>query len=283
MTFAIFDENFYLANNPDVSAAVNAKIFSSGLQHFQIAGLAEGRVQVSPYYNEQLYLRNYPDVAGRIAAGAFKSGLQHYIQNGESEGRSPGTFDEEGYLVRYPDIKAAVNAGSFSSGLQHYIQYGQYETNRVGFFSGSGGVDIITGFGANTDITGIDIAGYTQRVDGTFSYTSSRFGAGEIDTLIGGPGRDIFTLGARNAKGVPFLDFYDGNKNADYARIQNFQPGIDLIRLGGFSKISFKLEPVGGNLNISTSSGDLIAIVEGVTSLAEIPDNNFSNRTFLLG
>ena len=284
MTFAIFDENFYLSNNPDVRAAVNAKIFSSGLQHFQLSGLTEGRVQVSPYYNEQLYLRKYPDVAARIATGAFKSGLQHYIQNGESEGRSPGTFDEQGYLVRYPDIKAAVNAGAFSSGLQHYIQKGQYETNRVGFFSGSSGVDIITGFGANTDITGIDIGGYTQGVDGAFSYTSTRFGAGEIDTLIGGPGRDTFTLGARSVTNrYNPIEFYNGNKNADYARIQNFQPGIDLIRLGGYSKTSSKLELVGGNLNISTLSGDLLAVVEGVTSLAEISDGSTRDGTYLLG
>ena len=192
------------------------ELFVLDQQHFEQYGLAEGRVLVSPYYNEQLYLRKYADVAVAIANGAFKSGLQHYIQFGEAERRSPGTFDEQGYHVRYPDVRAAVNAGAFSSGLQHYIQYGQYETNRVGFFSGSTGVNIITGFGANTDITGIDIVGYTQLADGRINYTSSRFGAGQIDTLIGGAGRDTFTLSAPSANNrfIPIV-FYEGNKDAD--------------------------------------------------------------------
>lgn len=283
MTFAIFDENFYLSSNPDVREAVTAKIFSSGLQHFQLAGLAEGRVQVSPYYNEQLYLRNYLDVAVGIAAGGFESGLQHYMQYGEKEGRSPGAFDEEAYLVYYPDVKAAVNAGAFSSGLQHYIQQGQNEINRVGFFSGSTRADIITSFGVNNDITGIDTTGYTQLANGKISYTSSRFGTGEVDILIGGPGRNVFTLGADNLNSGLYLNFYEDNGNADYARIQNFQPGIDLIRISGASISSSKLETVGGNLNISTLSGDLIAIVEGVRSLTEIPDGSFTNGVFLLG
>lgn len=42
MSFAIFNENFYLNSNPDVRNAVNAGVISSGLQHFQQSGLAEG-------------------------------------------------------------------------------------------------------------------------------------------------------------------------------------------------------------------------------------------------
>lgn len=68
-SFAIFDENFYLSNYPDVAAAVIAGSFSSGLQHFQLYGLADNRFLVSPNYNETIYLQRYPDVAAAVAAG----------------------------------------------------------------------------------------------------------------------------------------------------------------------------------------------------------------------
>lgn len=270
MSFAIFDENYYLANNPDVKAAVDAGTFTSGLQHFQQTGLAEGRVSVSPYYNEQLYLQKYPDVAAAASAGGFRSGLQHYIQLGEAEHRSPGAFDEQAYLARYPDVAAAVTAGTFSSGLQHYIQFGQFESNRYGWFSGTTGNDIITGFGNNTVIMGINLQDPVPVEDSTTDIRfRSKAGVGEVDTLIGGAGKDFFQLGSS----VRLRSFYVGNGSADYALIQNFEPGTDAIRLGGSSSSEYKLQAVNGNLNISTASGDLVGIVEGVTSLSQLSDN----------
>ena len=110
MTFAIFDEAFYLNSYPDVRAAVQAGAFSSGLQHFQQAGLNEGRTLVSPFFNEDLYLRKNPDVAAAVASGGLSSGLQHYIQNGETEGRSPGAFDEQVSVDQKTGRKAAERA-----------------------------------------------------------------------------------------------------------------------------------------------------------------------------
>lgn len=270
MSFAIFDENYYLANNPDVQASVTAGAFSSGRQHFEQYGLAEGRVSVSPYYNEQLYLQKYPDVAAAVSAEDLSSGLQHYIQNGEAEGRSPGAFNEQGYLLLYPDVAAAVADGAFSSGLQHYIQFGQFEANRTCLFTGTTANDTITGFGARADITGIDIQYTTPADPGKVDYYGINFGTGEVDTLIGGSGRDLFYLGDETifaSTGSFFRSFYVGNGSADYAIIRNFSRG-DVIQLGGSSLSSYNLQPVNGNLNISTSAGDLIGIVEGVTSLS---------------
>jgi hypothetical protein len=271
MSFAIFDENYYLANNPDVKAAVDEGDFRSGLQHFQQIGLAEGRVSVSPYFNEQIYLQKYPDVAAAVSAGSFSSGLQHYIQFGEAERRSVGTFDEQAYLALNPDVAAAVAAGAFSSGLQHYLQTGQFEPNRVAYFTGTTGNDTITGFGANTVITGIDVINPVLNVDGDLEFSSREFGAGDVDTLIGGAGRDRFFLGVRI--GVLPEPFYDDNDSADYALIKNFQPGSDTISLGGSSISSYQLQAVNGNLNISYNR-DLIAVVEGITSLSEIPSSS---------
>jgi len=128
MTFAVFEEALYLANNPDVQAAVKAGIFQSGLAHFQQFGLKEGRVIVSPFYNEQFYLQKKPDVAAAVTGGAFTSGLQHFIEFGEIEDRQASVlFDEEFYLRKNPDVAEVVKAGTISSGLAHYLQFGQAE------------------------------------------------------------------------------------------------------------------------------------------------------------
>ncbi len=284
MSFNIFDENFYLQSNPDVKAAVDSKQISSGLEHFQQYGLAEGRTLVSPYYDEAAYLQKHADVAAAVADGSFKSGLQHYIQNGEAEGRSPGAFDEQAYLKLYPDVAAAVEAGTLSSGFQHYIQYGQFELNRVGVLSGTTGDDTITSLG-NSDrisyITGVDITEYTPRANGDLNFTSSNLGSGEVDTLTGGDGNDLFQLGTSwQPFGIP-QSFYVGSGSDDYALIKGFEPGKDAISLGGYSSVTYSFEADNGNLNISSANGDLIATVEGVSSLSQLADSS-SNGTFLM-
>ena len=279
MSFNIFDENYYLNSNPDVKAAVQAGTIKSGLEHFQKYGLAEGRGGVSPYFDEGLYLQKNPDVATAVANGSIKSGLQHYIQYGEAEGRSPGAFDEQAYLKLYPDVAAAVKGGTLSSGLQHFIQYGQAESNRVGVLSGTTGNDSLTGFsisGKIDYITGVDVSEYSSRANGDLNFTSQNLGKGEVDTLTGGSGNDLFVLGASvQPFGIP-QSFYVGNGDADYATIKNFEPGKDAIGLAGYSPITYSFVPDNGNLKISTVAGDLIATVEGVTSLSQISGNSSS-------
>lgn len=301
MSFAIFDENYYLANNPDVKAAVDAGAFSSGSQHFQQTGLAEGRVLVSPFFDEQLYLRKYPDVAAVVSAGAFRSGLQHYIQSGEAEGLSPGAFNEEVYLLLNPDVAADVDTGAFSSGLQHYSQNGQVEEdNRIAMFSGTTGNDVITSEGKLNNIAGTSfrdpISGVDVKDPILDSYRNgnlvfqSNFGVGEVDTLIGGAGSDLFVLGALSPidtfPGGNLETFYAGDGSSDYALIRGFERGKDAIELAGnaFGFNDYNLQEVNGSLNISTSSGDLIGIVEGVTYLSElIFSDSFKPGLFEIG
>jgi hypothetical protein len=287
-SFTIFDEGFYLEYNPDAAAAVASGTFSSGLEHFRQIGLQEGRTLVSPFYNENTYLANYPDVAAAVASGVFNSGLDHYIQFGEAQGRSGIPFAEEIYLEAYPDVAAAVADGIFNSGLDHYIQYGRFEESRFGYFTGTTENDTITGFGTNTWITGIDAVNPTLDEDGRVKLNSREFGTGEVDTLISGAGSDIFYLG--NYDSGVFQNSYVGDGSADYALIKNFEPGKDAIQLAGYSTALYRLGEVNGNFHISTLSGDLMAIVEGVTSLSVIPDTGidglFEGRAdgyFLLG
>ncbi len=122
-----FDEQYYLAANPDVAAAVKAGIFTSGYQHFVAAGQFEGR-NPSPYFNEAYYLATYPDVAAAVRAGAFTSGFFHFIEFGQQEGRNPSPyFNNSFYLSTYPDVAAVVRSGSMASGFEHFVLYGQYE------------------------------------------------------------------------------------------------------------------------------------------------------------
>lgn len=110
----IFDEKYYLANNPDVAAAVAKGQIASGLQHYQQFGVNEGRKTAQTIFNEQYYLANNPDVAQAVAQGKFQSGLQHYQSTGYKEGRkayavNPQTADAivkaayQSYLGRSPD------------------------------------------------------------------------------------------------------------------------------------------------------------------------------------
>ena len=84
-----FDEAFYLAQYPDVAAAVARGDFSSGEEHFQLFGQAEGRLTAPLVdgFDEAFYLDQNPDVAAAVARGDFSSGEEHFQLFGRAEGR----------------------------------------------------------------------------------------------------------------------------------------------------------------------------------------------------
>jgi Ca2+-binding RTX toxin-like protein len=61
--------------------------------------------------------------------------------------------------------------------------------------------------------------------------SSSSNAGGEIDTLTGGAGADLFILG--NAGGRLYDDGVAGSGSSDYALITDFTPGVDLLQLKG--------------------------------------------------
>ncbi|AFZ42321.1 hypothetical protein PCC7418_0072 [Halothece sp. PCC 7418] len=142
---SFFDEDFYLTNNPDVEAAVEAGTLESGFQHFLEFGLAfsEADALVRPpsealtFFSEETYLAENPDVADAVANGDFVSGLEHFLAFGLNEGRS-GTgydfFDPLSYLNANADVANAVAEGGFGSALEHYLQFG-FSEGRGDFFS----------------------------------------------------------------------------------------------------------------------------------------------------
>ncbi|WP_293080662.1 hypothetical protein [Okeania sp. SIO3B5] len=176
-------------------------------------------------------------------------------------GEEGGDFNEEIYRQSYPDVDVAINTGVFSSGLEHYIQFGQFEIERIGFFTDNDSNDIINAFGNNTKIIGVSVIGYDIIND---LIIPSDSGTGEIDILIGTSGTegvDTFILGSSTES-----PFYVGFGDSDFALIQNFDGPLDRIQLSG-SLNDYSAEIVNNSVHISTISGDLIAIVEDVSSL----------------
>ena len=176
-------------------------------------------------------------------------------------GEEGGDFNEEIYRQSYPDVDVAINRGEFSSALEHYIQFGQSEIQRIGFFTDNDSNDIINAFGNNTKIIGVSVIGYDLVND---LIIPSDSGTGEIDILVGTSGTegvDTFILGSSTES-----PFYVGFGDSDFAVIQNFDGPLDRIQLSG-SLNDYSAEIVNNSVNISTISGDLIAIIEDVSSL----------------
>lgn len=103
-----FNEAFYLENNPDVAAAIEAGIIPSAQFHFDNFGWQEGR-NPNPFFDVSYYLSENPDVA---EAGV--NPLEHFLAFGASEGRKPfaefvsrNEFDAETYLANNPDLEEA--------------------------------------------------------------------------------------------------------------------------------------------------------------------------------
>lgn len=114
---AIFDPDWYVAQNADVAA--------SGMdpaEHYLRFGGAEGR-DPGPDFSSGFYLATNPDV---VDAGLDP--LLHFLVTGAAEGRDPGPgFSTCGYLNLYPDVaEAGFNA------LEHYIRSGRPEGRRPG-------------------------------------------------------------------------------------------------------------------------------------------------------
>lgn len=267
---ALYNEEYYLQKYPDVANAVAFGFFESGLQHYLNHGLGENR-SGGTFFNEGFYLRDNPDVASAVAQGFFSSGLAHFAQFGEAEGRSGTSFDEGFYRLFNPDVNNAIQAGAFSSGEDHYRLFGQFESQRIGFFTGTDGNDVIASFGNNSELVGVG-------VDLNRSVVES-LGTGEIDYLIGGSATDTYNLGITDAIGTDKL--YVGFGDADYALIRSFDIETDYIRLAG-SVNEYTQQVVNGSLNISTTFGDLIGIVEGYGQTLSVFTSEIPG-TFLLG
>ena len=84
-----FNEEFYLANNPDVAEAYAQGQIEDLRSHFVELGYFEGRAGSAPPVDEAFYTSTYADVAEAVRRGDVKSGTEHYLRSGAAEGRVP--------------------------------------------------------------------------------------------------------------------------------------------------------------------------------------------------
>lgn len=127
----LFNASWYLAQNPDVAAAV-AKGLTTAEDHFLVHGAAEGRAP-GPLFNPQDYLANNTDVATAVSAG-LTTAVEHFIEYGAAEGRSPlSLFNAEFYLSQNADVAAAVASGAMTA-VEHFLAFGLSEQRSISPF-----------------------------------------------------------------------------------------------------------------------------------------------------
>ncbi len=278
-----FDEDTYLATNPDLTAFVRTVnpngAFASGLDHFIKYGYDEGgrRTQVSPEYNEDFYLKNNSELQPFIQNATFKSGYQHFVKYGVKEGRFGTSFFEPEYLKQNPGFVPFIDSGALKTGRDHYFRFGQFEVNRSATFVGSRSNDILTGVGVgNVELVGVEVG-----IDSSKNRQYESFGTNEFDVLIGSSGTDTYVLGVPATTGnLAPTPLYLGNGQAT---IRNFNISDDFIQLQGSSLNNYSLVPVGGNLSIQTRLGDVLGVIEGGATLGLTVQGINPNGTFLIG
>ncbi|MBP7337850.1 hypothetical protein [Niveispirillum sp.] len=114
-----FDEDVYLQNNADVSAAVQNGTYTSGRQHFELYGKYENRVFEVRNGFDSAY---YTNVNGDVAAAQFPANA-HYQQYGKAEGRSTHLLFDAGYYLENNSDVAASGADPWT----HFTFYGWKE------------------------------------------------------------------------------------------------------------------------------------------------------------
>ncbi|OCR01158.1 calcium-binding protein [Oscillatoriales cyanobacterium USR001] len=125
---SLFDNAYYLQTNPDVALALaNGKV-SSGFDHYQRFGKAEGR-NPNALFDTEYYLETNTDVATAVAQNKITP-AGHFIRFGQFERRNPNPlFDTEFYLSNNADVAAAIQRTQLTP-FEHYLKLGQFEDRK---------------------------------------------------------------------------------------------------------------------------------------------------------
>jgi len=86
---ADFDEAYYLAENPDLAAALESGLITDARLHYVQAGFFEGRRASKLNIDQAWYRKIYPDVDAAIREGVIASPESHFAERGEIEWRAP--------------------------------------------------------------------------------------------------------------------------------------------------------------------------------------------------
>jgi len=207
----LFDQTFYLSNNPDVLTAVSQGL-TTAFEHFSTFGHRESR-PLLPFFNTQAYLLANPDVANATTAPGWVSAWNHFVLFGILEGRSPngstgftGLFDNTKYLAQNADVNTAVSNGEFRNGFEHYLLFGAKE-GRAAFDKAGNAIDSASGIAGKEFVltTAVDNIVGTDGIDtikGIVSSTPGETTLQAFDVINGKGGTDRLFLTATGA-GMP--------------------------------------------------------------------------------
>jgi len=146
---------------------------------------------------------------------------------------------------------ATLSGGSSIENIQLTAGSGTLTGNSLAnMITGFTGADYLVGGTANDSLSG---GGGNDTLVGS---SSAARGAGEVDTLTGNLGIDIFVLG--DSTDV----YYEANATSDYAIITDFAKGTDRLQLNGVAG-DYAFGSLTGGYYDLTYSGELIAKVKG--------------------
>jgi Ca2+-binding RTX toxin-like protein len=252
----LFNEEYYLSQNPDVAAAVAAGTLESAFAHFQAFGLSEAR-DPSAFFSVSYYLEQNPDVA---AAGV--NALEHFLTFGTSEARKPiSGFDLQEYLEMNPDVaQAGVNA------LEHFLTFGIKELRPNTL------VDLQSLAASNADFAAAAAAGDLSRVT---QIVTNAVVVNPTGTTTGGTesaGKPAFLTGFTLTDGLDNYSQAGNHDNTFTAKSGTFSENDTLQGLAGNDSLVFK------GINTLTD-----AEFTNKTSIENIVLGNTHNANVILG
>ncbi|NEN88678.1 MAG: calcium-binding protein [Okeania sp. SIO3H1] len=126
----LFDEGFYLFQNPDVVDEIAAGNFSSGLEHFVNVGQFENR-DPNALFDTSFYLEINTDIAVAIEEGVLTA-VEHFLRFGQFEPRDPSPFFQNLFYISDPEFATTLESAGLTP-FEHYVRFGQFENRDPSF------------------------------------------------------------------------------------------------------------------------------------------------------
>ena len=147
---AVYDYNYYVANNPDVVSALGTDD-ETIIKHFVENGMSEGR-QGKENFNVYTYKNRYSDLRA-VYGNDLRAYYMHYIKYGQTEGRSgegiaeagnenvsqttnnyngqdySAVYDYSYYIANNTDVAAELGTDE-EAVLRHFVENGMSEGRR---------------------------------------------------------------------------------------------------------------------------------------------------------
>ncbi|MGB3511281.1 MAG: PPC domain-containing protein [Microcoleaceae cyanobacterium] len=126
----LFDEGFYLFQNPDVVDEIAAGNFSSGLEHFVNVGQFENR-DPNALFDTSFYLEINTGVAAAIEEGILTA-VEHFLDFGQFEFRDPSPLFNTAFYIDNPELATGLESAGLTP-FEHFVRFGQFENRDPSF------------------------------------------------------------------------------------------------------------------------------------------------------